>query len=44
MYEIQATCKIEAINFKTFTINCHICHNMAIEFMKVDITDNLGSP
>ena len=42
MYEIQA--EIGAIIFKTFTIIRHNCHNMAIEFIKDDWTDKLGSP
>ena len=30
---------------KTFTINSpYIFHNMAIEFIKVNLTDHLGSP
>ena len=38
MYEIQA--EIGAIIFTTFTKkNRHICHNMVIEFIKVDLTD-----
>ena len=42
MYEIQA--KIGAIFSKHSQLIHHICHNLAIEFIKVDLTDNLGSP
>ena len=43
MYEIQA--KIAAIIFKSFTINSpYYMYNMAIEFIKGDLTDNLESP
>ena len=34
---------MELFFFKTFTINSPICHNMAIEFIKSDLTDHLGS-
>ena len=42
MYEIQA--KIRSDIFKTFTINSPYLSQLAIELIKVDLTDNLGSP
>ena len=36
--------KLELLFSKHSQLIHHICHNMAIEFIKVDLTDNLGTP
>ena len=36
--------KLELLFSKYSQLIRHICHDMAIEFIKVDLTDNLGSP